>query len=345
MYALSQTKNPDVKRLHFNFCLEHIQQEVEKRTSYLGKFRRTEEAAHLQDLLTMTKDEHNLFVSLSQSAMNDVWEELRKGAMHLRGLDYTFTDGTEYKTIKLNPTITATTSIVDSSHDGKSVNVSIKTNYESDGYDNSTYGACMDVEVTVDTMFYLLNDIDSQVVRERTVKCHIPYKFVSMSMGKFSTNYTIDIPLDPISDFTSEERITNVKSVKLLGMQSYNRDETELFLGDYALIDGKAYYIKNNTNINEFDINADAVEVNKLEITDGVHFYMNIPSSVNPNLIKPLDDAIAEALVLKIMHSWFLFSYPQEAEVYAVLSANALAQVYKRCNVFNVVHSKVPRIF
>jgi hypothetical protein len=147
------------------------------------------------------------------------------------------------------------------------------------------------------------------------------------------------------SDFTSEERITNVKSVKLLGMQSYNRDETELFLGDYALIDGKAYYIKKNTNINEFDINADAVEINKLEITDGVHFYMNIPSSVNPNLIKPLDDAIAEALVLKIMHSWFLFSYPQEAEVYAVLSANALAQVYKRCNVFNVVHSKVPRIF
>lgn len=56
-----------------SYSLSEIQEEVKKRTSYLGKFRSTEQAAHLLDLIAMTKDETDLFQSLVQTAATEVY--------------------------------------------------------------------------------------------------------------------------------------------------------------------------------------------------------------------------------------------------------------------------------
>ena len=62
--------------LHLWYKLDLLRDEVAKRSAYLGKFRRTEEAAHLLDLIKMTRDEDNLFVPFAKAAMADVFDAL-----------------------------------------------------------------------------------------------------------------------------------------------------------------------------------------------------------------------------------------------------------------------------
>lgn len=73
--------------LHLWYKLDWLRDEVAKRSGYLGKFRRTEEAQHLLDLIKMTADENNLFVQFAKAAMGDVAQEL---AMHAPRLEQTF---------------------------------------------------------------------------------------------------------------------------------------------------------------------------------------------------------------------------------------------------------------
>lgn len=62
--------------LHLWYKITAIQEEVDKRSSYLGKFRRTEEAQHLLDLIRFSKDEENMFIPMAKAAMADVFDVL-----------------------------------------------------------------------------------------------------------------------------------------------------------------------------------------------------------------------------------------------------------------------------
>lgn len=64
--------------LHLYYPLALLQEEIHKRTSYLGKHRGTEDTPHLLDLIAMTKDESDLFHSFARTAMMKVFEPLSK---------------------------------------------------------------------------------------------------------------------------------------------------------------------------------------------------------------------------------------------------------------------------
>lgn len=64
--------------VHFCYKVESIADEVEMRSALLGRSRRSEEAAHLLDLIAMTKDEIKLFWSLAQKAAARVFDVLEK---------------------------------------------------------------------------------------------------------------------------------------------------------------------------------------------------------------------------------------------------------------------------
>lgn len=63
-------------QLLLSFPLATLKEEIEKKTAYLGKFRRTEEAVHLLDLIAVTEDESELLLSFVKEAMMDVWNIL-----------------------------------------------------------------------------------------------------------------------------------------------------------------------------------------------------------------------------------------------------------------------------
>lgn len=62
--------------LHLWYKLSMLQDEIDMRSSYLGKFRRTEESKHLLDLIRMSKDETNLFIPFTKAAMADIYDAL-----------------------------------------------------------------------------------------------------------------------------------------------------------------------------------------------------------------------------------------------------------------------------
>lgn len=62
--------------LHLWYKLSFLSEEVQKRTAYIGKFRRTEDTKHLLDLIAMTDDEKNMFVPFAKAAMADVFDVL-----------------------------------------------------------------------------------------------------------------------------------------------------------------------------------------------------------------------------------------------------------------------------
>lgn len=70
--------------LHLYYPLSLLKEEVHKRTSYLGKHRSTETAPHLLDLIGMTEDEADLFLSYVRTAMSKVFDPIGK---HSRKVD------------------------------------------------------------------------------------------------------------------------------------------------------------------------------------------------------------------------------------------------------------------
>lgn len=66
--------------LHLWYKIPMIQEEIDRRSSYLGKFRRTEEAQHLLDLIRMSKDEEPLFIPFAKAAMVDIFDVLNRYA-------------------------------------------------------------------------------------------------------------------------------------------------------------------------------------------------------------------------------------------------------------------------
>ena len=84
--------------LNFWYKLDRMRKEIEKRTSYLGKFRRTEEAQHLLDLISMTEDEKDMFYVIANEAMADVFDLLTPYApKHIRS--YMWDENIPYKVV------------------------------------------------------------------------------------------------------------------------------------------------------------------------------------------------------------------------------------------------------
>lgn len=87
--------------LHLWYKLDVLREEIEKRSSYLGKFRRTEEAKHLLDLISMTIDEEDLFLSFAKAAMSDVFEAFEMYAPKARK-GYFWRDGSDTNTVVID---------------------------------------------------------------------------------------------------------------------------------------------------------------------------------------------------------------------------------------------------
>jgi hypothetical protein len=105
MYTISKNPYNDLPKLHFNYRLAELQEDVERTTSYLGKFRRTESAAHLQDLIAMTKDESNMFTPIAKEVALSVFDEFKKGVFNAGDSSWKYKESLVLNDIVLPPTI------------------------------------------------------------------------------------------------------------------------------------------------------------------------------------------------------------------------------------------------
>lgn len=73
---LLRGKDSSCAVLHLWYKIDMIREEIDKRTSYLGKLRRAEEAKHLLDLIQLSTDEYDMFVPFAKAAMADIFDIL-----------------------------------------------------------------------------------------------------------------------------------------------------------------------------------------------------------------------------------------------------------------------------
>ena len=66
--------NRQKKVLTLEYTYSELKEEVNKRTAFLGKYRSTENAAHLLDVVEMTEDESPLFESYIQTIAAEVYD-------------------------------------------------------------------------------------------------------------------------------------------------------------------------------------------------------------------------------------------------------------------------------
>ena len=71
---------PDLEKWHFFYKIDDVKEEVFKRTSYIGRFRKADEKSdgNLTDVLSLSPDEHDMLVPFMKSAMADVFDTLIK---------------------------------------------------------------------------------------------------------------------------------------------------------------------------------------------------------------------------------------------------------------------------
>lgn len=337
--------------IHFSYSLLALQQEIEKRTFYLGKYRRTEEAQHLLDLIGMSRDEGDLLYPFVKAAMADVYDNLNINTIHILK-EYEWKEPQEAITIatkgqlsqEINHNVIATIS------DNKRA-IIISGTVENDSADNidvSKYRITADFTIDVTAKY---NIIGTNVIVS-PVK-HITFNIPAEHLRSIGNNVWqivplhIEVPLEPQSTMTSAETIDQVSSPTFV-LDSLKLEEinpTELSVGTIIDVEGQTYEITQDTNSNVLNLKKQAKKVDPNEtLVEGIHYYLYVPNFINLSSVAPLDNAIMEALVNRIIWKWLVLSYPTEAATYDTLYQDSLKSMALRCNIFNKHWQQVPRI-
>lgn len=82
--------------INFYYPIESVAEDIKMRTSYLGRFRRTGESAHLLDMLAFTGDERELFMSFIKSAMALIFPKISRMTKNI-------TDAYEFRIVSNPP--------------------------------------------------------------------------------------------------------------------------------------------------------------------------------------------------------------------------------------------------
>lgn len=342
--------------LHFAYRLEDLQAEIEKRTFYLGKFRRGEngEVPHLLDLIGMSRDEGELLYSFVRAAMADVFDGINQHTLHIPK-EYLWKKPASQTPIQVSaipavslPTLQQSTKI---GADGESIVLSATmTDTTSPRIDGDKYGISFDETITIETE--VLSTLDgSRIKKTRVVRHHVDAGSIvctDKTTGKWSVMpQTIVVPLDGQTEYCSSEKIVAVKSVGVVSSSVVAEDKEPVILhtGDLIEYNGKEYEMLTDTDSNRFDAAKDAMLFDKNNaLSDGIHYYMEVPCYINETAAEPLDNAILEALVNRIIWKWLVLAYPNEAAAYDTIYKDCLNSIRMRCNVFNKNWQKTPRI-
>lgn len=345
MYTI--TKNPynDLPKLHFNYRLAELQEDVEKTTSYLGKFRRTESAAHLQDLIAMTKDESNIFTPIAKEVALSVFDEFKKGVFNAGDSSYKHKESVVLNNIVLPPAVEPHVLGLNVEGIGDDIHL-YGMAFDMTEIDFTKYKLEMFIELVYNVKYHMMYDSDIEVVRSKKIRYQVPDNEIDYIGGGRYEVGELSIPalLEKETDLTSKEELVSVTSARIASCKAIALDDMQLNIGDVIKVDGTLYEMLVDTSLNSLNLKKDAVEIDHLDVNDGVHYYVDLYSFNQSTAINTLDESIKNALLYGVIWKWLMLAYPAEAESYLALYNNAKQEVYSRCSIFNRQHNKVPRI-
>lgn len=290
--------------MNFWYKLDWLQKEIEKRSSYLGKLRRTEEAQHLLDLIAMTKDEEDLFYPFANAAMADVFDELEKYTPR-HGRCYFWNENIPFVKVESN---------TDEFHIDDLVE-----------YNGKLYIAWLD-NVLVPVGIVFDNTEDAEDV------------------------YSVTAIRDEEHDAIGGEH-TYCFYDEVSGYYYYC-DKEEPEVGDKVYEWGGDNDFTEIGSVTGDTMGWDGIELEKklVETFDwrkSIHYLLAFPRDWHVNVAEPLDTAIFEALVARIMFKWLEYAYPDEAPRYLEEWNECIKKVRNRCSKMygQPIVKRIPRIF
>ena len=369
------------RTLHLYYSLLNIQKEVEKRTYYLGSKRAgaTEKAPHLLDLIGMSRDEADVLYPFAKAAMADVFDALNQSTVGLPKL-YNWEDKKNILSIKhrlhatgiTNPSLTPTQKT-----DKIYITGTVSIPSSSIPLGGVITQAVLTGDVARPNLSVTLTYTTKRSVIATGGSISIPHTdtFVIGKDGIFpfspvSTNYDSAISYMHLLDlkpqdgiYTREELDTSATITATCTVL----DDWE-FVNPIPVTSGVHFKVENaNTPTTEYEADTDFDEndlivpstsddpiltfahlANNADnfLEEGIHYYIAFPNYLNDSLIAPLDNAILEALVNRVIWKWICIAYPEEAQAYDTFYQQALVSLKTRCNIFSKNWAeRTPRIY
>lgn len=344
--------------LHLYYPLLIIQNEIEKRSSYLGKFRRTDEAKHLLDLIAMTVDEENLFYPFAKAAMADVFDALQLYAPKTQK-SYLWREGKDTISIK---DISEYTDFLYLDGLDEVLNddneIEFSYNLEGKGDPNEVYELLKN-EIGFNIYFnityiiaYKILATNQEIRRTETklLKADFDIGDINSQTGEWQRRPLAHLYYRPelaaASEFTSAEYLVDygyiAENAQVL-FSPYFLEPQEYKAGDYVLLKDKLYIASADGNAN----NLEPLVEQEVDYRESIHYILAFNKNWNMNLVEPLDTAIFEALVARIIYKWLQYSYPDEAARYLSEWEEYLKQISRRCSAIwgTKIVSRIPRIY
>ena len=286
--------------MNFWYKLDWLQKEIEKRSSYLGKLRRTEEAQHLLDLIAMTKDEEDLFYPFANAAMADVFDELEKYTPR-HGRCYFWNENIPFVKVESN---------TDEFHIDDLVE-----------YNGKLYIAWLDNIIEPITIKFYNEAIGSDVVATRDGE---------NDGSREDDNFPFCFSTDDSVKYYCEVAAPSVGNVVS------SAPTAESSVGAINAVSGGWDGIPIEDKL-----------VETFDWRKSIHYLLAFPRDWHVNVAEPLDTAIFEALVARIMFKWLEYAYPDEAPRYLEEWNECIKKVRNRCSKMygQPIVKRIPRIF
>lgn len=345
--------------LHFSYRLVDLQKEIEKRTFYLGKYRKTEEAQHLLDLIGMSRDEGDLLYPFAQAAMGDVYDQLNASSLHIPKTYKWVTPSapTEAPAIPTPVPLQAGDIVLntDVAADGQSITIygsaTDRGQITSSGvqiFSNSVFRLCFNINLSYTTRYSIIGTT-TNIIPTHTISVDVPAENIRPTGAStwIIVPFEFKPKLEPQSNITTAEIIHAVTSIDadLASVHLKFVEPTKLASGDIINYSGVIYEMLEDTDTNNLDLDKHALQVDPEEtLVEGIHYYLSVPNFLNITSVEPLDNAIKEALVNRMIWKWLILSYPAEAATYDTLYQDNLKSIAFRCNIFNKHWQNIPRI-
>ncbi len=351
------------RTLHLFYSLLSLQKEIEKRTFYLGKYRTDEKngVPHLLDLIGMSRDETDILYPFAKSAMADVYDALSSSTIGIPK-KYHWEDKPNVAAIKQRikaaSTLQQSTSTIAATAQTDYLKIAGTIDFDisneaQDVQDSIVKKAiCPDISLVVNYATTKNNIATGDaVITTYTIPVtltaqHITPTNTSATPITLQVSCSLPFSLKAQDGIYTAEQLSGDITITDLALSSYYE-----YIHPEVVLAGTQFTITNNTSapaateykaLQEFTTNdlpdklstvAEVVEQGEI-IEEGIHYYFDIPNYFNDTLIEPLDNAVLEALVNRVIWHWLVISYPSEAATYDALYQSSIASLKTRCNIF-----------
>ncbi|MBO7234092.1 MAG: hypothetical protein J6V13_03785 [Paludibacteraceae bacterium] len=322
--------------VHFWYPIDFLAHEVWKRSSYLGKYRKSEDKEHLLEEVSMSADERDLFIPYIRAAMADVFDKL---------VAYTGDVRTAFLWDEGHPTVPITEHAVP--------DLSIHT------LEPTPEGSVLHLDVAVRLSqvlqdgYRLVGDANIGYVTKwefngstyQTEKSSVGHVVIDASDydatdGKY--HFSLQIPLDLSSSgaHTSSEEFSFVKSYTPINLRVESSNPKPLVPGTWIEYKDQygnvtLYKVLNNTDTNADILDDRLFEQQPADFRHSVHYIIRKTPLMNHNVIEPVDVGLFEALVNCVLFKWLLVSLPSEAEIYGGLYQAEMDKIGERLKQLN----------